>query len=477
MRTSAEERKQLAAMLADFRDDPYGYVMTVYPWGEGDLRDWDGPDAWQEVALKEIGRQLKIGVRVVRIAVSSGHGVGKSAFIAWIIDWFTSCYHDGVGVVTANTKTQLTTKTWRELNKWNTRSRLSWLKEWTSTAFKNKANPAQMFAQAVPWSKENAQAFAGTHEDFVLMAFDEASNIDDIIWETAEGAMTTRGLWIAFGNPMKPGGRFSQCWTKFRKRWTTLRVDSRNAKAADKRQIEQWKEDYGIDSDFFRSRVMGLEAKSAPMQLISGELFDAATRRAVDPTSIPRAIPRIMGVDVARQGDDDSVIVRRHGRYMLPLRKTDVMHITDLMKLADRVAMEINDWRPDLVYVDATGMGAGVYDRLIQKGYSNVVAVVAAERAMEFGRFHNVRMEIWWRMKEWLATASVPDHAQLREDITSPTYAFTRDKDRMILESKADLKKRTGRSPDIADALAFTFAEAIPVRRDDTDRATEPDVP
>ena len=111
---------------------------------------------------------------------------------------------------------------------------------WTATKFYLRDDPETWFASAIPWSEERSEAFAGTHEDHVLVIFDEASAVADIIWEVIEGAMTTgECVWLAFGNPTRNTGRFRECWRKFRHRWITRRVDARTAKKANAAQIER----------------------------------------------------------------------------------------------------------------------------------------------------------------------------------------------------------------------------------------------
>jgi hypothetical protein len=470
---------RLAEAVSSFANDPYGFVLFTFPWGQAGtpLAKEDGPDVWQTKVLQLLGLALrregffaKVLMSAVRLAVASGHGIGKTALVAWIILWFISTRPNPQIVVTANTGTQLKTKTWRELAKWH---RLALNKDWfawTATQFKLKARPDLWFATAIPWSEHNATAFAGTHESHVLIIFDEASEIADVIWETAEGALSTGALddnttiWLAFGNPTKNTGRFRQCWTKFRKRWITMQVDSREAKKTDKNWIKELIEDWGLDSDFVRVRIRGLFPRVGPKQLIGNDIVEAAQKRQIKDNTIPASIPKIMGVDVARQGNNQTVIVRRRGRKLMP--NITRLRIADLMQVASRVAHEINEWQPDIVFIDATGMGAGVFDRLVQLGYTNVVAVFSGDQK-SVGQpeiYYNLRIEMWARMKEWLKTADIPENDnELYEDLIGPEYLFDI-KQRMRLERKEDMEKRGIPSPDTGDALANTFAFPVPVK-------------
>jgi hypothetical protein len=456
---SAEDRLKRA--VARFYYNPLGFVRFIWPWGSGPLDGHEGPDIWQKDVLTYIGQRTREGSSVgVRVAVSSGHGIGKTALIAWLIDWFMSTRPHPQVVVTANTKTQLETKTWRELARWH---RMSLNRHWfqqTATRFFLNAHPETWFAAAIPWSKERSEAFAGTHEKHVLVLYDEASIIPDEIWEVTEGAMTTAGaIWVAFGNPTRNTGRFAQCFGKNRHLWWTKKVDSRTSKVATNRElINQWVHDYGEDSDFVRIRVRGEFPRAAANQLIPVDLVDAAAGRFRHEAEFMFA-PRVLGVDVARFGDDQSVIIQRQGLAASGLKK--FRHL-DTMTFSGLVVREIEAFKPDAVFVDAVGIGAGVVDRLNQLGYGGVVIPVnAGERAMDRDQYHNLRTEMWDKMRDWLkAGGAIPDDIELRDDLIGPEYQYDA-RDRLALERKEDMKARGLASPDCGDALALTFARAV----------------
>ena len=471
----------LAADVAQFIHDPLAFVYWAFPWGVkgGPLEDQEGPDAWQILVLTRIRKHLIAGdlQGALQIAVSSGHGIGKTTLIAWIIIWFMSVHEDPQVIVTANTMNQLNGKTWRELAKWHRWSKnATWFK-WTATRFYMIDRPETWFASAVPWSKERAQAFAGTHEKHVLVIFDEASMIADIIWETAEGAMTTPGsMWIVFGNPTHNTGRFRECFAggRFEHRWVALQIDSRTAKMADKKQIQNWIDDYGEDSDFVRVRVRGVFPRAASNQLIPEDLVTAAFGRwqedqdkwgSGNASSIDDDYewPLVLGVDIARYGDDQTVIYARKGPAAW---KVSSWRELDTMQTAGRVAALIAELNPNQVFVDAIGIGAGVYDRLRQMGYECVIEVISSERAREHLRHANKRAEMWVDMRDWLKkpVAIKPDN-ETRADLIGPQYGFDAS-NRYQLEKKEDMKDRGLSSPDDGDSLALTFAEVVvPIKK------------
>lgn len=471
---SKEATDALYEAIGGFHDDPLGFVLWAFPWGEAGTRlaDEPGPDTWQEDVLRAMGEDIAAGIdadealaTAIKIAVASGHGIGKTALVAWIILWFVSCRPFGQTVVTANTKTQLTTKTWRELAKWHRLAVHGSLFEWTATQFKHRRFPDSWFASAVPWSEHASEAFAGTHETHVLILFDEASLIADVIWEVTEGAMTTPGaLWLAFGNPTRNTGRFAECFGRQKHRWRTFQIDSRSARKANKAQIAQWVEDYGEDSDFVRVRVRGVFPRAGSMQFISLEdVTKSMNRKAV----AYEAGAKVMGVDIARHGDDQSCITRRQGMKVWPQRR---LRIADLMQLASVIAEEIEEFDPQAVFVDVTGIGWGVFDRLRQLGYGDIlIPVQVGEAATQDKLYYNKRSEVWSKMRDAIREGMcLPDDRELEADLIAPEYGFD-SRERVQLERKEDTKERGSASPDGADSLAITFATPIMPRAVDTE--------
>jgi hypothetical protein len=490
------EEEDADAALLDIieasKNDPLYFVEQIFRWGaEGTILAKEaGPDVWQRELLGKIRDALRAyemdAAAALRFAVASGHGVGKTTLVAWIILWFISTRPNPQVVVTANTASQLNSKTWRELAKWHRLAlNAAWF-QWTATKFYFKADPETWFAQAVPWTKERAEAFAGTHEEHVLIIMDEASAIDDAIYDVAEGAMTTKGaMWMAFGNPTRNTGRFRECWRKFRHRWITMQVDSRNAKKANQAQIQAWIEDYGEDSDFVRIRVRGEFPRASSTQFIGSDIVEAAQARWKRALSDKRArygeradqglmvrlsiaddapshAAKIMTLDVARFGDDESVVGIRQGQ-MFVVR--DRWREKDLMQTVSHMARLIDEEEPDAVFIDAVGLGAGVVDRLRQLGYE-VEEVNGALKALDERKYFNRRMEMWDLMRTWLKNGGMIDAEDtgFADDLTAPEFGFDA-KDRWQLESKDDMKARGLPSPDVGDALSMSFFMPVSARR------------
>ena len=457
---------KLAQLLAKCGTDPLAFVMAAFPWGEGELADHAGPDQWQKDVLTRIKTGAADPGQAIRQAVASGHGIGKSALVAWIILWALATRVDTRGIVTANTEAQLRTKTWAELAKWH---RLSLCRHWFQYTAQSlhSADPAHEQTwrmDAIPWSKSNPAAFAGLHNqgNRVLLIFDEASEIDDVIWEVTEGALTdadTEIVWLAFGNPTRNSGRFRECFGRFRHRWATAQVDSRQARLTNKTIIDQWIGDYGEDSDFVRVRVKGQFPRAGSMQLISLETVEAASARAPETTPFDSLV---MGIDVARFGDDQSVLCFRRGRdaRIVPPERYRGL---DTMQLAARAANLIAQYQPDAVFVDETGVGGGVVDRLRQLGHS-IVGVNFGSKpdgAVDGELVANKRAEMWCRLRSWLAGGgAIANDPDLIADLTGVEYGYTVHNE-ILLEKKDDMKKRGLASPDAGDALALTFAYPV----------------
>lgn len=462
---------QLLSDLAALSKDPYRFVLWAFPWGEegSELARAGGPEPWQVDLLVSVRDGLLTLNQAILTARASGHGIGKSAMVSWLILWALATFPDTKGVVTANTENQLKTKTWAELAKWH---RLFIAKdlfrfEATSISSVDPGHERTWRIDMVPWSERNTEAFAGLHNKGrrILVVFDEASAIPDVIWETTEGALTdsdTEILWFVFGNPTRNSGRFRECFAggKFAHRWASAKIDSRTVSITNKDQFAKWIADYGEDSDFVRIRVRGEFPRVGSMEFISLESVNEAIGRE-DPALMPFD-PIVIGVDVARFGDDASVIFFRKGRDARTWPPI-ILRGVDTMTLAGRVADAYSQHDADAVFVDGGGVGGGVVDRLRQLGVP-VIDVQFGSKSDRLGldeaRYANKRSEIWGSLREWLKVGALPPHDELREELIGPTYGFNA-RDEIQLERKEDMKRRGIASPDIADALALTFAYPV----------------
>jgi hypothetical protein len=468
--TPAGFEEALIEDMARFQHDPFGHVMYSYPWGEAgtELATELGPRQWQKEVLEEIGARLKNGetrFEAIREAVASGHGIGKSALIAWLIKWSLDTFEDTKCVVTANTEKQLQTKTWPELAKWHRLSIAShWFTFTATSLFSTDAEHEKTWrADAISWSENNTEAFAGLHNagKRIVLLFDEASAIADKVWEVAEGALTdaaTEIIWLAFGNPTRATGRFRECFRRFKHRWIPRNIDSRSVEGTNKTQLDEWVTDYGEDHDFVKVRVRGLFPSASLKSLISEADVDAAYGRHLRPEQFNFA-PKILSLDGAWTGDDSLVFGLRQGLMfkilrVLPKNDNDVL-------VANLLARFEDDEEADAVFIDQ-GYGTGIYSCGITWGRS--------WRLVDFGGGSadpgclNKRAEMGKSARDWLkgggAIQAIP---QLRDDLLA-VEVVERVDNKLQLESKKDMKKRGIPSPGHGDALYITFAYPVLAR-------------
>lgn len=470
-----DPESELIDEIAQFERDPVGFVEFAFPWGEGELSDHDGPMEWQRRVLENIRDGLSPD-HALRLAIASGHGIGKSALVSWIMLWALSTRVDTIGVVTANTGDQLKLKTWVQLAKWH---RLCITEHWFAVTNKAifSADPEHEKTwriDATTWNESRTEAFAGLHNEGkrILLLYDEASGIPDIIWDVSTGALTDKNteiLWTAFGNPTRNTGRFRECFAggRFAHRWDHQQIDSRQVPITNKEEIADWVTDYGEDSDFVRVRVRGIFPRAGSMQFISTEMVEnaAAAGREVPVTLYD---PLIMGVDVQRFGDDKSVIRFRRGRDARSLPPLKFRGL-DTMQLAAKVA-ELNELhRPDAIFIDGGGPGGGVVDRCrylrlpiteVQFGANPDRDQLGQSGAIIYA---NKRAEMYGTLREWLPGAMIDDDPDLRAELPSIEYGYMMKNgiDAIVLEKKEHMKKRGLASPDDADALALTFAYPV----------------
>lgn len=474
------------ALLTDilsFKYDPLGFVMYAFPWGEKGtpLEKIKQPRTWQREEFKRIGEHLQLDAEKARIglppsplylAVSSGRGPGKSAFLAMLDIFVASCWIGSTTIVTANTEKQLVSRTMAELGKWHTMSiNRHWFdkssmslrpSKWFAELVEQqlKIDTQYYYVDAQSWSEENPDAFAGAHSQVGMMVqFDEASGIADPIWQVTEGFFTDLSplrLWLVISNPRRNTGRFFECFHKDRQFWATRYIDSRTVEGVDRGVYDRIALKYGEDHDVTRVEVKGEFPRTGSNQFIGRDAVTKAAQRELVEDS---GAPLLMGVDVARFGDDESVIRLRRGRDARSYKPVRLKG-ADTMRLAEVVAGEIERHNPDAVFVDGGGVGGGVVDRLRQMGY-RVMEVQSGESASDPEKYLNKRVEMWGEMREWLTIACLdPSDDQIQTDLTGPEYSVAL-KGQLKLETKESMKKRGLASPDDADSLALTFASPI----------------
>lgn len=413
------------------------------------------PEPWQAEALDKVARHD-------RIAIRSGHGVGKTTFLAWIVLWFMLTRIPSQIPVTANSQDQLRDVVWTALAQW-ARELPGQLREELDIGAERislKNAPDQGFAVARTASKDRPEALQGFHAENMMFVLEEASGIPEEVIVVAQGALSTPGAKVVMvGNPTRGAGYFFDAFHSLRERWCCMHVSSEDVSRA-RGHIEDIIARYGKESNQYRVRVLGEFPIEDDDVVIPLHLCEAATERQVEPLDSYRIV---WGLDVARFGDDRCALAKRQGNALLECIKP--WQNKDIMQTAGIVMDEWNKtWpedKPKEILVDAIGLGAGVADRLRELGLP-AHAINVAERPSSRDRYERMRDELWFRAREWLEARDcvMPDDAALIAELTDVRYTF-RSTGKIKVESKDEMKERALKSPDLADAFVLTFAAGL----------------
>lgn len=458
------------AALPYFRNDPIGFVRIVLQ---------AEPDPWQQKVLLDV-RDKKY------VAVRSCTGAGKDALAAWIIIWFLCCFEDASVPCTANSEDQLYDVLWAEIKIWMDHSLggivHTWL-EWTQTEVRHRSSPEHWKAvnrttsvRVAEDGTRQAEGIAGFHRKHMLIIIDEASGVDSAPWDVLEMTMTDpQNKIFVIGNPTRVTGRFFEIWHKLEtsKRWTKTTVAALDpaeygVKASidfitdrpDRALAEMQVNERGATDIVVMSKVFGIHPTASSSD--TGFSFDEVTAAMERTVEVSDTDDVQIGVDCARFGDDETVFMVRRGFKITrieTLNRSSVPEIARMVKtLCDE---EFDPTRPDdqnrpLVCIDETGVGGGVCDILWEDGYYNVIGVEFGSQAYQFEKYENLAAEMWLdHVKRMLPYLELPEDENLRNQLISRKYGFSKDGSRMRLEAKKDMKKRGLGSPDRADALCL----------------------
>jgi hypothetical protein len=480
----------LADEIARFYDNPLGYVLFNFPWEDPNAGiqvvelppEYQkrfpgckyGPDKWACEFLDQIGDEVrkrkfdgKTPVEPLRFATVSGHGIGKSTITAWIILWIMDTRPFCRGTVTAGTADQLRTKTWAEVGKWH---KLALTREWHDYSatrgnmmLKNKQNPETWFFHAQTCKEENSEAFAGQHAANSTSAYvvDEASGVPNKIYEVMAGGLTDgEPMQFLFGNGTKNTGNFYEACEGKDSRFIARHIDSRDVQITNKKYFADMLKDSGEDSDFFRVRCRGLFPKGGTVQFISGHEVEQAIMR---PIYQDRSAPLIIGVDVADKGMHASVIYPRLGWDARSFPYKLYRNITGI-QLAEKIIHEIIFFRQlgitkYHVFIDSTGgYGGSPLEHLQFLGYQ-AVGVNFGGTCLDKDNYRYKGDEMWGRMRDGIRTnLALPNDPEVEKQLTQREFGLILNDTKVHLETKQEMEERGLDSPDIADALALTFA-------------------
>lgn len=430
------------------------------------------PDEWQEDVLNDLAEFPKVSVR-------SGQGVGKTALEAGAILWFLTCRPYAKVIATAPTMKQLYDVLWAEVAKWLNNSLIKDLLKWTKTKVYMVGDSERWFATARTATKpENMQGF---HEDHMFIVVDEASGVSDQIMEAILGTLSGfDNKLLMCGNPNNIEGVFYDSHNSDRDKYRVHKVSSYDSKRTNKENINMILSKYGQDSDVARVRIYGEFPKGALDSFISLEIVEFAKDINIPESELKLLKEGHIGVDVARFGDDSTIIFPRMGAKALPFEKyskQDTMQTTGrVLKAAKRMMSDYPNINKVSIKVDDTGVGGGVTDRLKEiiseeKLPYKVIPVNNGESSTD-DYYANKGTQIWGDIKELLeqnisnsvndieAAIELPDNANLIKELSTRKFKMTSN-GKIRLESKEDMKKRNVGSPDIADALTLAFYEPV----------------
>lgn len=454
-------------------------VLGILPAGVDNPDGKDQLEAWQDEFLRPANFFCDAEGKPTnnpRHSIVSGHGTGKGMVLAVLALWFPLTHYDAKAVLTANSQDQLRDNNWPELRKWAThlppamRAQIQIDEERLYV----KATPEMSFVVRRTASRHNPEALQGIHAKHVLYLIDEASGIEETIFEVAQGSLSTPGaIAVLMSNGTKASGFFYNTHHSMRHRWRCRRVNSEDVPRA-RGHIADIVEMYGKASNKYRVRVAGQFPTRDDDTVIPLELVEAAKGRDVVPlnTFLP-----LWGVDVARFGDDRCALAKRQANRLLEPVKWWSHQELDVT--AGRIKAEWDstprDMRPSEILVDVIGYGAGVLVLLKGMGLP-ARGVNVAESAAISEEHHRLRDELWFKGRDWFQSrdCAIPATGceELIGELCTPTYDFTVN-GKKVVEAKKDMKKRGLRSPDLADAFLNTFA-STPKQRETRRRQEAP---
>lgn len=482
-------QNDLLALIESWQDSPHKYALealNVKPTNQqkefldtlGELvrckmKRWNTPD---DLTTEELATAKKIG-----ISVMSAKGTGKDCVLAWAILWFLTCFRGCKIPITGPSRDQMRVVLMAEISKWCNRTDTNGDPQFvfaehtiiqTDKVFMK--NPDKPDSEGKEWfafirtpPKSNTEEMQskkmdGLHEDFMMIAVDEADGVNQSVLTSLETTLTSPvNFMLLIFNPTKNYGYAydthygAQAEYYERLQWSAL--DSENV---DIEQIDRVRKVHGEDSPEYRVNVLGLPPEQSDEILIPLEWIDNSLDRDITPDK--KAL-RIMGVDPSRQGGDPAGVLVRKAHVvedMAEFRKLDTL------ELADEIATLFVEWNCDLMFIDIIGNGAGVFDVLKRRFPGKVRGIdVSTKPKDNRKKFHRLRDELWWKVRASFeqGLVALPKKHRLTRKLKSEISIMKRDKrdddgGKIKIESKAQMKARGLKSPNLADAYMVTMA-------------------
>jgi phage terminase large subunit len=424
------------------------------------------PDLWQDDVLAMFPTSP-------RIAMKACKGPGKTSVLAWLCWNFLLTRPRPKVAATSISGDNLSDGLWTEMAKWQAKSDLLRSRfTWTKTRISCNDAPEEWWMSARSWPKggstdQQSNTLAGLHADYLMFVIDEAGGIPDGVMAAAEAGLANaidmpghEAHIVMAGNPTHLEGPLYRACTTERSLWQVVEItsdpdDPKRTPRVSAEWARQQITKYGRDNPWVLINVFGKFPPSSLNALIGPDQVREAMQRVHREDAYGGAA-RILGVDVAREGDDKSVIFPRQG---VVAWEPKVMRNADSLQGAGAVAHKWNEWTADACFVDNTGgFGAGWIDQLRVLGRTPI-GIHFAGKAGDV-QFFNKRAEMLWKACEWVKEGgALPDIPELLEEMTAHTYFFN--KDQIQIEDKDQVKAKIGRSPDYFDGLGLTFAQPV----------------
>jgi hypothetical protein len=417
---------------------------------------------------------------IIGLSIMAGRGVGKSAFLSWVIIWFLLCFEEARLVCTSTKQDQLKTVIWAGVSQWLhaklpngeyaflfrnlikvTGERIVF--DDTQTTEKGPPRFAKMaVCQKNSNIAEQQATLSGDHSPNMIMIADESAGIPDAVFEPLERTMTGKfNICIQTFNPIKNSGyAYESHYGDESKKWLRLRWNAEESEIVSKQSIASALDKYGSkESDGYRVNVLGLPPQGGDDVLIPYSIVREAAQREYEPV---QTMGKVLGVDPARHGGDKTVLVLRQGGVILDIEKHSNL---DVVEVSNIVLEYIDSNDVDACFVDAVGVGGGVFDNLKHSRHNSCkfYAVEVSRKAPDPDAYAKLRDFLWWQCRTWFfeSNPSIPDDSELINELTDIKYSDESGK--IKVEGKSMMKKRVGGSPDSADALNLTFF--LPDRR------------
>jgi hypothetical protein len=412
-----------------------------------------------EPTEQQVGLILSAWKPKARAAASSAQGAGKTATLTWLTFLLLLTQHDCRILITSPSYQQLSRVFSSEIHKWHSRMPKIFQEQFiiTKERISLRGKEGHQFASLVTASAEHEENLQGGHsENYVILA-DEASGIEEHIFDVLLGTLGTGlgGRFILTSNPLRSSGRFYEIFGRDLANWDKFFFSAYDSPILSKEWIEEMKETYGEDSDIFRVRVLGRFPRRSSSQFFDTDIVTSAMARWLPP-QIYEQFPKYIGVDVARFGDDKTVFALRQGPKLIEFKMYDSL---STMEVVGKLVEYQNTARAQLIFIDAIGIGAGVYDRAKELELP-VDQVIVSQKPTEPMQYFNLRAQLYGETKKWLENnADLPKEDILLKQFLSMEYGYNQ-KMQLQLMGKKEIKARGLDSPDIPDAIALTFKNA-----------------